>query len=155
MSFNAAARRTLERHDAEDLIPMLGLVAEDGSVPPDDTNVYNFHTDSRGPGPTNPDSASAMPRRPRDLSLVPPGLRHLQPVPEDAPKRRGPAPQPKVIRTSRQREVPECGTYRAYARHKRRIQLGQDDPSTLDDACVEAGRKYHRDYARNYRKATA
>lgn len=145
MSLNAIARRFVESHDAEDLLPMLGLVTEDGTTPPDDTNVYNFPPAGKGPGAKNPDAPTAKPTR--DRSAVPPGLANLPPETAEEPvkKRRGPKPQPKVVRPRKEREVPPCGTYKAFSRHKRRIKAGVEG-EVLDDACLEAGRAYSRNY---------
>lgn len=145
MSTNAAAVRVLERHEAEDLRPMLGLVTDDGDIPPDDTNVYVLRDPAAAPGARNPDTHTAIPTRPRDRSNVPEGLANLPPVAPPAPKRRGPKPKPKVIRPAKPREVPECGSYKAYARHRRR-----NEP--IDDACRQAAREYGQTMTAEYRE---
>jgi hypothetical protein len=142
VSLNVLATQTVKRHAAEDLLPMLGLVAEDGSIPPDDTTVYHFEEPSRGPGVKNPNGRTETAR---DRSAVPEGLANLQPpTPKEEPKKRGPKPQPKVIRPRKEREVPECGSYKAYARHRRR-----NEP--IDDACRQASREYGRSNNSEYR----
>ena len=147
MSLNVAAVRFLERHQAEDLRPMLGLVAEDGSIPPDDTNVYTFPPADKGPGAKQPDAMVGIPTRPKDRSAVPPSLKNLPPQAAEEPvkKRRGPKPQPKVIRQSKPRELAPCGTVSAYSRHRRR---GEE----VDQACLEANRAYGREKHREYRE---
>lgn len=140
------ARRFVVKAQASELLEMLGLITDDGDVPPDDNNVYTFSSDHAGkaPGASTPDGTRTKPMK--DRSAVPEGLRNLPPEGTEEPvkKRRGPKPQPKVIRPRREREVPECGTYKAFSRHKRRIAAGVEG-EVLDDACLEAGRKYHRE----------
>lgn len=140
------AARFIERHaldesDEKWLKEALGLVQPDGALAPDDNTVYHFPTGDRGPGAVNPNAWTAMPRPARDRSAVPPGLANLPPAEPAPKKRRGPKPQPKVVRPKKPREVPECGTHRAFARHKRR---GEE----VDAACLEASREYSRNYSR-------
>jgi len=125
-----------DEDDERMLLDLLGLVGPDGEIVPDDTTVYVFKTDHAGKSP------GARTPKERDRSAVPEGLATLTPTEEqDKPsrKRPGPKPQPKVIRPKKPREIPPCGTHKAFSRHKRRGE-------PVDDACLEAGRAYSRDY---------
>lgn len=144
------AARFVERHalDAADeqwLKEVLGLVRPDGSLAPDDNNVYVFKADHAGKAPA---AKVRQTKKTRDRSAVPDGLRDLPPeTAEEAPaKRPGPKPQPKVVRPRRPRVVPPCGSYKAFSRHKRR---GEE----VDTACLDASREYSRNYQRERRKA--
>lgn len=143
-------RIALDKTDEVCLKEVLGLVQPDGSLAPDDNNVYNFPPADRGPGAKDPDGRTTPATDRRDRSAVPPGLRDLPPetAEEEPKKRRGPKPQPKVIRPRKERKLAPCGTVSAYSRHKRRIKAGVPG-EVMDDACLEAGRKYHREYNQN------
>lgn len=131
-------RIAMDPADEQWLKEVLGLVTPEGELAPDDDNVYNFPPPSKGPGDKNPRTSPT-----RDRSAVPEGLRDLTPTEEQDPpkKRRGPKPKPKVIRPSKPREIPACGTYKAFARHKRR---GEE----VDQACLDVSREYSRNYSR-------
>ena len=150
MSLNTLAARTIKRHaecdnDAQRLLDMLGLVDEYGNIKPDDTSVYHFSEPSAGPGAKNPDAPAVTTRERSGVTMTtPPGLATLSPAEPPVAKKRGPKPQPKVVRPRKKREVPECGTYKAYARHRR-----QGEP--IDDACLEVSREYHRATQAEYR----
>lgn len=132
-------RFALGRADEHHLLDVLGLVTNSGELAPDDNNVYNFPPPGRGPGARDSKAAPT-----RDRSMVPEGLRELPPASVVKPERR--KPQPKVIRPTKPREVPECGSYKAFARHRR---LGEE----VDDACLEASREYSRTYKAKARRA--
>ena len=66
---------------------------------------------------------------------TPPGLAELTPLPPPEPKKR--TPKPKAVRPRKERKIPECGEYKAYARHRR-----HGEP--IDLACQEACNEYGR-----------
>lgn len=145
---NAIVVEKVKRHARDEaderwLMDVIGLVDEEGNTLPDDTNVYHMPPPDKGPGAKDPNGRTTASR---DRSAVPEGLRNLAPEAAEEPvkKRRGPKPQPKVIRPSRPREVPQCGQYKAYSRHKRR---GEE----IDEACREAYREYHAQHSAEYR----
>ena len=130
LAVQAIKRRALDESDEEMLLDILGLVAEDGTVPPDDTTIYNIiDRSNNGPGARNPGALTTASRHPEDLT-TPPGLANLPPVAES----------PKVAKPRKPRPVgppPPCGSYKAYSRHRR---LGED----IDDACHQAELDYNR-----------
>lgn len=148
MSRNARAVATLERHSAEDLLDVLGLVTEDGTIPPDDDTEYVLIDPAKGPGSRNPDVVTQ--RREVTGLTTPPGLANLPPAaPAQPKKRRGPKPKEKVIRPRRERTVPECGTYKKVAWHRRHEGLRVVD---MDDDCQRAAREYGQKMTAAYRQ---
>lgn len=141
MSLNATATHVVMQYadrtgwaeQLDELLDMLGLVDEHGNPQPDDTNVYAFTDPSAGPGAKNPDGPSVTNRQEGIAMTTPPGLANLPPLPPPAAKQ----PKPKVVRPKKERQIPECGQYKAYARHRR-----LNEP--IDTACQEACNEYGR-----------
>lgn len=135
------ARRFVVKAQSSELLEMLGLITDDGGVPPDDTNEYTFYSNSsvKSPGPKHADGPVTRPRRSR--STVPPGLATLQPIEEQ--------PEPKKVKARKPRPKPEpkelqpCGTYAAYSRH-RREGMTLEEIKAADAACYEASLGYGR-----------
>jgi hypothetical protein len=142
-------RHAMDEADEQWLKEVLGLVRPDGSLAPDDNNVYTFNTDhsgkapgTKGPSPTKPG---------RDRSAVPDGLRHLQPV-EDQPKPKPRKARAKVVRPKKARQLKPCGTYAAYSRHRREGKT-LEELRVSDPDCYEACLAYGRDRKADERAA--
>lgn len=151
MSQNLLAIRTVKRHalsesDEQWLLDLLGLVAEDGSVPPDDTREYTSY-DPTGKGPGVRNRNMTTPPKPQAKGMTtPPGLANLPPVEE--------VPEPKKVRKPRPtpppRKLQPCGTYAAYSRH-RREGMTLEELRATDDVCYQASLAYGRETHAKYR----
>lgn len=138
--------------ERRELLEALGLVEPGGrTVTPDDTKVHALVdvttvAAGRDADPISPRAFAEHGRRPAGMT-TPPGLANLPPIvqqPKPEPKQRpvkrrspGEGKPQKSRATKPPREVPECGSYKAYRRHKRR---GED----VDEPCTQAARAHWR-----------